>query len=202
MYKSKMSGFKLSVVMILAITILCSITFGTLAYFRVQTTASGTIIIGSNINFAFCNSSGTTVSSTVQFTNFSEQTNNIGIYVKKTAGVDAKLRAYVAVSIEDSNGNLQNLLNESGNAIVTVTMGTGSGYSWVSAGSTAEQKVGAGWRYLKTTDGSSDYKINSDAVIPVCASITVNDNDYADKGYKIIVSITAEMLQFDNASWA
>ena len=160
MYKSKISGFKLSFVMIIAITILCSITFGTLAYFRVQTTASGTISIGSEIDFVVCNSSGTSISSTVTITDFSQGSKNIGFNVKKTTGVNAKLRVYIAVSIEDENGNLQNMLNAS-NAIVTVNMGSSTDYKWVSAGTSQEQLVVAGWRYLKNSAGSADYKITT-----------------------------------------
>ena len=201
MYKSKMSGFNVSVIMILAITLLCSITFGTLAYFRVQTTANGLITVGTDINFLICNSSGTVKNSTVEITDFSQSTKDVGFYIKKTAGVNAKVRVYVAVSIEDENGNLQNMLNGS-NAIVTVNMGTSGDYQWVSAGTVQEQLVGAGWRYLKTADGLADYKVEtSETVIPVCPTITVNSNPYAGLGYKLIVSLTVEMLQFDNASW-
>ena len=201
MYKSKMSGFSLSVVMILAITLLCSITFGTLAYFRVQTTANGLITVGSDIEFSVCDSSGTAKNCTMELTDFSQNTKDVGFYVKKSAGVNAKVRVYVAVSIEDENGNLQNMLNGS-NPIVTVNMGSSSNYKWVSEGTSQEQLVGAGWRYLKTADGSADYKVEtSDSVIPVCPTITVNANSYAGLGYKLIVSLTVEMLQYDNASW-
>ena len=201
MYKSKASGFKTSAILSIVIIVLMSLVFGTLAYFRVQTTANGTITIGSDIDFIICNSSGTSISSTYEISDFSQSTKNVGFNVKKTQGVNAKLRVYVAVSIEDENGSLQNVLNGS-NPIVTVNMGTNSAYKWVSEGSSQEQLVGAGWRYLKTSDGSDDYKIDSnESIVSICPTITVNSNSYTGLNYKIIVSLTAEMLQYDNASW-
>ena len=202
MYKSKSSSFKISAVISILSIVLLSLVFGTLAYFRVQVTANGIITIGSDINFIICDSAGTSKSSTVTITDLSSGTKNVNFNIKKTEGVNAKLRVYVAVSIEDENGNLQNMLNGT-TAIVSVKMGTGTGYKWVNAGSEQEKLVEAGWRYLKTSDGSSDYKIDSnEIIIPVCPSITVNSNNpYITSGYKIIVSLTAEMLQYDNASW-
>lgn len=204
MYKKKMSGLTLGVIMCLAITILCSITFGTLAYFRLETNAAGLITIGSNIDFIICDANGVEKNtSSVEITDFSQTSHEIGFYIKKSAGVNAKLRVYVAVSIEDANGNLQNMINGS-NAIVTVNMSSSSEYSWVNdASATAnELLIGSHWRYLKTADGSSDYKLeSSNNVISICPSITVNANSYAGLGYKIIVTLTAEMLQYDKASW-
>ena len=88
------------------------------------------------------------------------------------------------------------------NAIITLNMGTVTSSTWVndSTASAQAQKANACWKYLKT--GSDYLRIENDDIINVCSSLTISEtNPYSSDNYKIIVTLTAEMLQYENVSW-
>ena len=193
---TQQSSRKLIIVSLLSIIILGAITFGTLAFFRQTDSATGIIGVGSNIAIS-------TTNTTVQITDLTTATNkSVGSTVTKTAGVKAKLRVYVNVSLVDSSGNLQSVTynnNGTTSPYFTINMASISGAQWVDGPHT--NSAGSCWKYLMTANNSSvAFEVATDTPYTLCESITVNQ-DLSETNFRVIVTTSVEVLQYNNVAW-
>ncbi len=191
---TQQSSKKLIIVSIISILVISIITFGTLAFFRQTDTATGIIGVGGNVTISTTNTS-------VEVTNLSIGNKSIGSTVTKTAGVKAKLRVYVNVSLVDNSGNLQSVTyNDNGTTrpYFTVNMANIAGAQWVDGAYT--NPAGSCWKYLMTASNSSVAFELANTTYTLCESITVNQ-DLSETGYKVIVTTSVEVLQYNNVAW-
>ena len=195
------SGKKLIIVSILSILVLSFVTFGTLAYFRQTDRAYGVIGVGSDITIS-------TTNITKEFTNLTaNSTLTVGSTVTKNAGVKAKLRVFVTVSLVDSStGNIiKDVTDDAGNPYFTVNMNSITGAQWVKetgvVTNSPQYKAGFYWRYLmKSSNANEAFEVITGTNYTLCSSISVNRN-YNLTGCKLVVTTTVEVLQYNNINW-